>query len=172
MKGRGFCPAKVKVKYELAGGLSILFWSLQKRQVLSVMREGRKMFAAAICLDQAVCCALHYGAALALPPSRNPSGVESLTQIWILAALRWALVRLFCAVVPKSGSNDVLHRYLTAICLLSPVYESGMLVLFGKHPEHWSGSLSSPGKTRSGGCHGYRLPLLGGEPSGQSRGVL
>ncbi|XP_035284118.1 antigen peptide transporter 2a isoform X1 [Anguilla anguilla] len=111
------------------------------------MREGKKMFAAAICLDQAVCCALHYGAALALPPSRNPSGVESLTQIWMLAALRWALVRLFCAVVPKSGSNDVLHRYLTAICLLSPVYESGMLVLFGKHPEHWSGSLSSPGKT-------------------------
>ncbi|XP_061110024.1 antigen peptide transporter 2a isoform X1 [Conger conger] len=111
------------------------------------MMESTKIFAAAICLDLAVCSALHYVAKFGLPPSLSPSGWQSLAQIWMLAGLRWALVRLFCVVLTKSGSKAVLHRCVTAICLLGPVYESGLLALFEKHPEHWSGSLSSPGKT-------------------------
>ncbi|KAJ8335314.1 hypothetical protein SKAU_G00409530 [Synaphobranchus kaupii] len=94
-----------------------------------------------------VCCALHYGAALALSSSLNPSALERLRQNWMLAGLRWALVRLFCAVLPKSGSNAVLHRCVTVICFLGPVYESGLLVLFEKHPDNWSGSLACPWKT-------------------------
>ncbi|KAJ8273749.1 hypothetical protein GJAV_G00105100 [Gymnothorax javanicus] len=111
------------------------------------MMEVTKMLAATVCLDQAVCCALHYGAALTLSPSINLSHLQCLSKIWLLAAIRWALVRLFCAVLPKSGSTAVLHRCVAAICLLCPLYESGSLAVLSKHPEDWSGSFSSPGKT-------------------------
>ncbi|KAG9333702.1 hypothetical protein JZ751_010692 [Albula glossodonta] len=108
--------------------------------------EDAWIYTAGICLDFVVCSALHYGAALALSPSNNPRSLASLAQLWILAGLRWALVRLLCTLLLKAESKAVFHRCIAAICLLCPVYESGLLVLLGKYPENWSGSLSSPWK--------------------------
>ncbi|KAG7457607.1 hypothetical protein MATL_G00228900 [Megalops atlanticus] len=109
--------------------------------------EGARMYAAAVCLDLAVCSALHYGSALLQSPSENPSGWATLAQLWVIAGIRWALLRVFCAMLLRAGDKAVLHRCVAAICLLAPVYESGLLVLLRVHPENWSGSLSSPGKT-------------------------
>ncbi|XP_036371981.1 antigen peptide transporter 2a [Megalops cyprinoides] len=108
--------------------------------------QGAKAYAAAVCLDLVVCCVLHYGAAL-LSPLHSPKALESLAQVWVFAGIRWAILRLFCALLPRLLDKAVLHRCVAAICLLGPVYESGLLVLLGMHPENWIGSLSSPGKT-------------------------
>lgn len=102
---------------------------------------------AAGCVDLVVCCLLHRGAALLLPRSDSHTCSERLAQLWVVAGLRATLLGLFSVIQASGRDRAVLQRYGATVCLLGPVYESGLSVLLGTQPENWSGSLSSPGKT-------------------------
>ncbi|KAG7491393.1 hypothetical protein MATL_G00003200 [Megalops atlanticus] len=54
---------------------------------------------------------------------------RALGWLWALGALRWALLHGVALTVPGGRGRPVLRRWVAALCLLGPVFESGKAAL-------------------------------------------
>uniref|UniRef100_A0A8C1VSY5 Uncharacterized protein n=1 Tax=Cyprinus carpio TaxID=7962 RepID=A0A8C1VSY5_CYPCA len=103
--------------------------------------ELKLQHAKALLVDLAMSCVLHYSSNAFI---KNSSSVFLLTQLWLVAAVKWICLRGFLL---GSWSEASVRRCVAVSCLMCPVYESGLTLLMNTQPENWSGSLSCPGKT-------------------------
>ena len=70
-----------------------------------------------------------------------------LTQLWIMAGIRWLFLGMIFPACLGINGNVLLQRCAATMCLLCPVFETGAVILLARYPQNWSGCLSSPGKT-------------------------
>uniref|UniRef100_A0A672LT82 Antigen peptide transporter 2-like n=1 Tax=Sinocyclocheilus grahami TaxID=75366 RepID=A0A672LT82_SINGR len=103
--------------------------------------ELKLQHAKALFVDLAISCALHYSSNAFI---KSSSSVFLLTQLWLVAAVKWICLRCFLL---GSWSEATVRRCVAVSCLMCPAYESGLTLLMNTQPENWSGSLSCPGKT-------------------------
>ncbi|XP_067112327.1 antigen peptide transporter 2a [Osmerus mordax] len=64
-----------------------------------------------------------------------------------MAGIRWLFLGIIFPACLGINGNVLLKRCAATMCLLCPVFETGAVILLARHPENWSGCLSSPGKT-------------------------
>lgn len=74
--------------------------------------------------DAVLCLALWVGLVLL-----QCSGCGGLAGVWAFAATRWAILRYFTRVLCDGKPQAVLSRLVALVCLLSPVSESGRILV-------------------------------------------
>ncbi|KAI1886599.1 hypothetical protein AGOR_G00197470 [Albula goreensis] len=102
-------------------------------------------YGAVLLCELALWVLLWGGVVLLECPSR--AGVD-LGLLWVLGVGRWAVLRWLSWVVPGGRDQPVLRRWVAALCLLGPVFESGRAAL--QQERTLSGQLPDPGTVATG----------------------
>lgn len=56
-------------------------------------------------------------------------GCGRLAGVWAFGAVKWAILHVFTSVLTDGNPQAVLRRLVALLCLLSPVFESGRILM-------------------------------------------
>ncbi|XP_068160765.1 antigen peptide transporter 2 [Antennarius striatus] len=76
-------------------------------------------------LDAALCSALWTGLVLL-----RCSSCGGLPAVWTIGAVKWLILHVFTSTLMEGKRHPILGRLAAHLCLLSPMFESGRILLF------------------------------------------
>nr|XP_020513505.1 antigen peptide transporter 2-like [Labrus bergylta] len=88
------------------------------------MREVAAYGLVTLLFDAALCLALWVGLMLLKCPSCG-----GLAAVWAFGAAKWVALHFFTSMLTDGKPPAVLRRFAALLCLLSPVFESGQLLM-------------------------------------------
>lgn len=88
------------------------------------MREVAACGLFIVLFDMVLCLALWAGQVLLAC-----SSCGGLAGVWACGAVKWAILHVFTSVLTDGKPEAVLRRFVALLCLLSPVFESGRILM-------------------------------------------